>query len=90
MIILEFVANHLFGIILTGVGIYILLWVRDVKKEKAQLNVDTVNLLGRKINLETQSKPLDDLVADSNAKHGAGADGPTEVLQAPRDPLKAK
>lgn len=78
--VLTFIANHVFGIILAGVAIYILAWYRNYKDERKQLNVDTVNLLGRKISLETKSKPLDELIADSNTQHGTSADGPAEVL----------
>lgn len=88
MIILEFIANHIFPIILFGVAVYVWLWSRHVRQEKVQVDRDAIDLEAQKIAFKVNSDPLDKLIADSNSVHST--DGPTEVFKTPGDPSKAK
>ncbi len=52
-------------------------WVKRIFDQKRKNTVDEIDLSFKKIDLDTHSQPIDDLVADSNKSHG--------VVKGPRD-----
>ncbi len=54
------------------------LWLRKVFAQSQRNTLNEIDLSARKISLENQSKPLDQLVSESNKSHGANeVVGPT-------------
>lgn len=59
--------------IATMLALYGGIWIKRVFDQKKRNAVNEIDLSFKKINLENQSKPIDDLVAESNKSHGADA-----------------
>jgi hypothetical protein len=47
------------------------LWIRKVFAQSKRNTLNEIDLSAKKISLENQSKPIDQLVSDSNKSHGA-------------------
>ena len=46
------------------------LWVTSVFLQKRRNQIDEINLTSKKIRIDIDNKPIDDLLADSNRSHG--------------------
>jgi len=75
------IVKLVFGSILAGAVVWIINVIRNVYKQKDLNNVEEIKIVGQKITLDVESKPLIDLVAESNKSHGSTQDanvvGPT-------------
>jgi hypothetical protein len=67
-----------FGALVFGGVVLFGAWVKKVFDQKKRNEVNEVDLTLKKINLDVHSKPLDNLVDESNKSHGAhGVVNPT-------------
>jgi len=63
-------AKALGGGIIAIIILYGGMWIKKVFDQKKRNDINEIDLVNKKINLDNQSKPIDQLVADSNKSHG--------------------
>ncbi len=78
-------AKGLGSAILFLVAMYGWIWIKKVFDQKKRNAINEIDLTNKKINLENQSKPIDQLVSESNKSHGAN-----EVVEPPGDNPKKR
>lgn len=57
--------------VLGALALFFGLWVKKVYSQKQRNEIDEIDLSAKKISFENHSKPVDDLVSESNKSHGA-------------------
>lgn len=54
-----------------GLAVYVGIWFKRVQAQSKRNKVNEIDLSLKKITVDTHSKPLDELVSQSNSRHGA-------------------